>query len=135
MEHNSYGSGQPQFDIETPGYEFRYRYNIPVEFRKRVCTCERINYKNMKTPWACGTCGKPPVHFLFRCIICEKIFIKYFDTATLCNRHPKCWDCINKEEHHCSCVRYGGVRVFEPLGLNPKEFTTEEMTGVFDFLE
>ena len=139
MYERGYGSGQPQFDVETPGYEFRYRYNIPANLRSRVCTCDKIDYLNMKKPWACGKCGLPPVHFLFKCCKCDKVFIKDFSYPWWCGLDPHCWDCIQEIDSECSkhriipIYRERGAPLREPIGLNPKVFTPEDLEGLFDF--
>ena len=141
MEERGYGSGQPQLDVETPGYEFRYRYNIPANLVNRVCTCDRINYVTMKVSWACGTCGKPPVHFLYKCKSCDEVFIRDFSWPWWCSLDPRCWNCIQEVTE--ACPKHGIVPIYKekgaplslPLGLNPRKFTPEEMEGVFDFLD
>ena len=132
-----FGSGQPQLDIETKGYEYRYKYGLPADFRDRVCTCERINYTTNPTSWACGNCGKPPVHHLNRCVDCSTVFIKDFSFPWFCTICPTCYECSKNIAAPCldhdiiplwrnKYTTETGAPLGKPLGLNPRELTDEE---------
>lgn len=140
-----YGSGQPQLDVKTKGYEFRYKYNIPAEFRSRVCTCEQMVYTT-KGPAAYGCiCGKPPVHALHKCVDCGEIFIKDFSFEWFCGVCPTCYNC--SKDIAAPCLLHdivpilrerfsvnNGAPLGKPKGLNPKRYTEEEMKDFsFDF--
>lgn len=134
---------EPQYKTKTKGYEFRYEFDMPVEFRKRVCTCEKMTYNfgGHYPTWFCSTCGKPPVHHLYKCFICDKVFIKDFSWPWYCMVDATCWDC--SQDLAAPCLLHGlismykekGYPLVEPLGLNPKVFTDEDMIGVLDFLD
>jgi len=139
VNDRGYGSGQPQLDIETKGYEFRYRYNLTSDFRERVCTCEHIKYVTGK--WRCGNCGLVPVHYLYKCIDCGEIFIKDFSFPWFCSVCPTCYDC--SKDIAAPCLLHGiiplwretysienGAPLGEPLGLNPREITDEERAAI-----
>ena len=133
------GSGQPQLDVETKGYEFRYRYNIPADFRDRVCTCEK--YKIESYAWHCGNCKKPPVHNLYKCVDCGDLFLRDFNFPWFCSVCPTCYEC--SKNIAAPCLQHGvipwlkerytidiGAPVGEPLGLNPKEITDDERNAI-----
>ena len=136
-------SGQPQLDVKTKGYEHRYRYNIPAEYRTRVCMCER--HKIVTNSWRCGNCDLPPVHYLNKCVDCGKIFIKDFSFPWFCTVCPTCHEC--SKSIAAPCLLHGLIPLFrekfsietgailgEPFGLNPKHYTEEEMADFsFDF--
>lgn len=135
-----FGSGQPQLDIETKGFEYRYRYNIPTDYRDKVCTCERIKYTN-DADYRCGNCRKVPVHFLFKCVDCSKIFIRDFNFTWFCTVCPTCYEC--SKDIAAPCLLHGMIPLYretysvengaplgKPLGLNPTELTDEERTAI-----
>lgn len=124
----------------TKGLEYRYIYDIPVAYRDKLCTCEHIKYDTKSDrPWNC-VCGKVAIHHLHRCVKCDVIFIKDFDWPWWCIVDSQCWDCIQTMDK--ACERHGVIPLYretggpyrKPLGLNPKRYTEEEMSGFsFDF--
>lgn len=133
------GSGQPQLDTETKGYEHRYIYNLPADYRDRVCTCER--HKIKEYTWRCGNCNKPPVHFLYKCVDCSQLFLRDFSFPWFCSVCPTCYDCSKNIAAPCLLhniiplwrERYSveiGAPLGEPLGLNPREITDEERASI-----
>lgn len=131
----------PQYFTETKGYEFRYKYNMPVAFAERICACEGLTVKFSEHGGFCARCIKPFEWTLFECVRCETLFIKDFGHPYFCICDPTCWECSQKLDNFCPTEFHMGVAkqggyieaLRDPLGLNPKTFTDEELADVFDF--
>src|SRR5690348_13871483 len=133
---------------DTFKVEFSPKYKIPHTLQSRVCMCEDptagkgpftyINY--------CGTCHKPMRYNIRRCLGpggCGKVFIKDFINDNMCVRPScqLCWDCFQKVGNTCpmrDTDEHGRYHsngrgeqytplVLGPAGLNPREFTKEEL--------
>ena len=131
----------PQYETKHQDYEFRYRWDMPVQFRKRVCVCEvGIKYdfsgKSLYPYGCCARCGKPDLSTLLKCKTCGEVFIKDFSWPFECRSpyHTTCWDCSQKltelcTEHTRIPMYKDGYPLREPLGLNPVKYTEEELDG------
>lgn len=122
------------------GTRMELQYNVPTKFHDRLCMCEEPGPVLFGTrrpgPYinCCATCRKPHRYLLRRCTHCGEWYIKDFFKLTYeCSRHSKCWNCVESTQP-CGClvadsIPYRGRPDFGPLGLNPREFSTEELAG------
>lgn len=111
------------------------RDRIPYTHTHKMCKCP--------DSYAGGTenrnhllyhldCGKLLRWQGMYCTVCKQYYIKDFRTSNSgCARHHKCWDCLQSTEECCElAVRHGLPPYYEPIGVNPRKYTDEELSTV-----
>lgn len=119
------------------------KYDLPHRLREKYHDCGNYSAMNLvkySGPPMCGNCNKVVPWFFFKCVKCEKHFIQDFRHPKFCNFYPTCWEhTLTLEWRYCSTHRADPdvyewfAQIIEPIGLNPKEFSDEELAGIFDF--
>jgi hypothetical protein len=96
-----------------------YDYEIPIEWRSKVCICNgpslysSVKPKRIFTGKAfsipggtCSECNNPGVHLLNECMMCEKVFLKDFHHPAFNWASPYCWDCLEEYVPDAVCTNY-----------------------------
>lgn len=127
-----------------------YHYmSVPLTFRSKLCfgvfgpVEGRHSYEFLDIRSAsnrgklCRICGGYPSYTIRKCVNCSNIFIKDFSSSKYCDLFPYCWTCLPKLPWS-SCpyhVNPSGRYLVElqPLGINPKVFTQEELDSFDPF--
>jgi len=118
---------------------------VPVTHSRKVCpSMGREGHSgsaNIGIP-SCGTCRGVYLWFTHYCRGCGVFFIRDFYHPAFCDLYPVCWDCLPQlpwshcPDHSNATSRLSDLTV-EPIGLNPRKFTTEELQqagiNVFSF--
>lgn len=88
----------------------------------------------------CGNCCGVVRWFFFKCVKCETYFVQDFRHPKFCNFYPTCWKDTQQltwkycTEHKADPDDFPLFRnIVLPKGLNPKEYSAEELDNVFDF--
>lgn len=90
-------------------------------------------------PPICGNCNKIVPWFFFKCVKCDQHFIQDFRHPKFCSYYPTCWQhTLELPWDYCPshAFKYRLEKPFwlhEPIGLNPKVFSDEDLADVFDF--
>lgn len=113
-------------------------HQLPLRLQKLMCNCG--NYTAMTArfesgPPMCGNCDKVVPWFFKKCIECDTYFIQDFRHPKFCGFYPTCWEhTLTQEWEHCEThrsylweLRYH--EIVEPVGLNPKVLSTEELAS------
>ena len=117
----------PRVGIE---YRIPKPSSLPYRLRQKVHTCG--NYKSLPVtdyhngPPICGNCRKIVPWFFFKCVKCEKHFIKDFRHPKFCPLYPTCWEHTLELDWEYCTEHIGDPNKFEfyriiiePIGLNP----------------
>lgn len=128
-------------------WPYRYIYNMPLQWKFNICTCDQFGYSNNPNagPYTpCRKCRKYNVYLFFKCEECEEFFLKDFRTPWFCEVHPLCWVCISKFENESCCPSIpktappaSVLRYSPPVGLalKMKFYTKEELAApIEDFV-
>lgn len=115
---------------------------MPAEFKRMVCSCRDrqsrlVRKDNMESLLSvCSSCKKPESYYLYRCTMCESLFIHDF-RAVFCYQDPCCWNCVTPADAcdgHNYCEYYWRPdQWIAPVLPKPRVFTAEELADVFDF--
>lgn len=127
-----------------PSYTFPNIYDLPPRLRSIYHDCGNYSAVGAKIykggPPLCGNCDKVVPWFFFKCIKCDKFFVQDFRHPKFCNFYPTCWDhTLLLEWKYCTTHKADPdewefyAQIIEPVGLNPREFSDEELAGIFDF--
>jgi hypothetical protein len=122
------------------------KYDLPHRLKSIYHDCGNYVSKSGSTskggPPICGTCDKVVPWFFFKCIKCETFFVRDFRHPKFCTYYPTCWEhTLELPWEHCPKHNFpptyrNGFRPYvEPTGLNPREFTDEELAGIFDWTD
>lgn len=92
-------------------------------------------------PPLCINCNKYVPWFFHKCVVCDEYFVRDFRDNRFCNFYPTCWEHTQELPwEYCADHSYNYNRddrelyvQYPPVGLNPKNFSDEELEGVFDF--
>ena len=124
--------------------------NIPTRYQNLLCygniptnVDKHTTFTTKRGIIICGDCDKPKVYRTHWCVCCGDFFILDFIDTRFCSAYPKCWKCIDTYKwdycpDHASpkfvdFAENGDTTILAPVGLNPREFTAEELENVFDF--
>lgn len=120
------------------------RESMPLTHRDKLCFSmgkeghDEGSSTTGPTP-ICNGCGKPYSWFGYFCVLCGYFFIKDFAHPKFCFAYPTCWGCM-PQLPWTYCTGHGfnnDVRsewgIVPPTGVNPKKYTAEDLTNVFDF--
>lgn len=118
--------------------------DLPHRLAIQFHDCGNYTATNIKRyrggPPICGNCDKVVPWFFFKCVSCDTYFVKDFRHPKFCDFYPTCWEhtlvlpwryCTkhkaDPDEFELCAV------IVEPIGLNPKVFSDEDLADVFDF--
>ena len=152
-------------DNVGPKFHSLAREDIPLTHIELVCfpdTCggkdgrtisdyEPPRFRNSGIAF-CNHCKRPPHWYLYRCVNCNRVFLKDFLDPKFCFAYPYCWNCLPQlswafcPDHISTLVEDKGivynrgtrfertVHFHEPLGLNPKVYSDEELDAFWNEL-
>lgn len=140
----------PRVGIE---YKTIQKHDLPFRLQELYHDCGQYSAMASSVtnggPPMCKNCNKVVPWFFYKCVKCESYFVRDFRHPKFCQSYPTCWEHTLElpweycEQHdfpprpaHVGAAEWMNdwYRPFvEPLGLNPKNFTEEELAGVFDF--
>jgi hypothetical protein len=123
----------------------RYRIprfkEMPSRIQLLVHNCPQYAWKpqpdHSTLPPYCKNCNKIVPWFVFKCVACDKHFIKDFRHPKFCSLFPTCWEhTLELKWDFCTDHMYHNDEIVEPHGLNPVEFVIDfENDPDFDFLK
>jgi hypothetical protein len=131
------------------------KYDLPYRLSLLYHDCGNYEAKSraqiLNGPPICSNCNKVVPWFFFKCAECDQYFIKDFRHPKFCIFYPTCWQHTLELpweycEDHCFPARapYTGNAAWmnehykalvEPVGLNPRSFTDEELANVFEGID
>jgi hypothetical protein len=122
------------------------KYDLPYRLSQQFHDCGEYipfpvtAYKN--GPPLCARCKKVVPWFFYKCVICDQYFIQDFRHPKFCAFYPTCWQhTLELPWEFCGEHRphvLGGTRlnmIVEPIGLNPRKFSDEELANVFEGID
>ena len=125
-------------------YTFPEKSQLPYRLVQLMHSCGNYAALNRprwdKGPPICGNCDKVVPWFFFKCVTCDKYFVQDFRHPKFCSFYPTCWKhTLELEWEYCETHRADPkkyewfAQIVEPTGLNPKQFTADDLADVFDF--
>lgn len=93
-------------------YTFRDPGEMPGKLRAFVCLCDttlgkrKLDYDYALGVPICGRCDKMLPYYTYRCLECERVFLKNFHHPTFCRIDPFCWDHLDKTLEIPECGHY-----------------------------
>lgn len=127
----------PRIDLDR--YIVPLFSSLPLQFQHKCCHCGdyKAGPSTYPRPPHCRNCGKFVRWFFKRCVVCEKVFLQDFRTPEFCTFYPTCWEHTQGREpcdYHTNSLGGIGAAYYPPLGLNPREFSEDELAGALDDL-
>ena len=126
-------------------YSYVDRLDLPARLQDLYCHCGNYSAVNITRekrvgPPVCNNCRCVVGWFFYKCVKCEEFFIKDFRHPKFCPHYPTCWEhtpglpwryCV---EHTADPDEFEFYSIIvPPVGLNPKQFSEEELANVFVF--
>lgn len=120
------------------------KYDLPYRLAQKFHDCGEYKafpvtaYKN--GPPVCARCLKVVPWFFYKCVVCDQYFIQDFRHPKFCAFYPTCWQhtlelpweyCVD----HRNYLGYDPQLLVEPIGLNPRSFSDEELANVFEGID
>ena len=123
---------------------------IPTKFQNLLCygsiptnVDKHSKFDKRRGIVICGDCDKPKVYNSHWCLNCGEFFIRDFVDTRFCPAYPHCFNCLDVlrwdycPDHampqHVEWAENGDTTIIRPVGLNPKNYSREELDSVFDF--
>jgi hypothetical protein len=129
------------------GYRIPRFKELPIRIQAKVHNCPQYAYKKedqiQEGPPICANCKKIVPWFCFKCVKCDRYFIKDFRHPKFCPLYPTCWEhTLELEWDHCPDHQPSPAKfefyehIVEPKGLNPKKIVIDlENDPRFAFLK
>lgn len=125
-------------------YSFPEIYELPYNLQEKCHACGKYSAVNTifykGGPPICGNCNRVVPWFFFKCVKCEVYFIQDFRHPKFCGFYPTCWThTLELEWEYCTKHKADPEKfefyrkVIEPVGLNPRIYTPEELAEEWDF--
>lgn len=120
------------------------RYDLPYRLSQKFHDCGNYTGTPSRTyrngPPICGNCNKVVPWFFYKCVKCDQYFIQDFRHPKFCSFYPTCWQHTLELpwdfcRDHRPYLATDLVVVVDPIGLNPRSFTAEELADVFEGID